>query len=438
MNYIDEYISRIPMWASKKNDLKDVRSYLEALGDPDDDMKIIHVAGTNGKGSVCSFLTSVLTTAGYTVGTFISPHLEDIRERFLFNGGSISEDIFEQAFLRVRALADEMTERGFCPPTYFEFLFYMFIVMSSRIEPDYIILETGLGGRLDATNVVRNPLITVLTSISRDHTQYLGNTIEEIAGEKAGILKENVPVVYDADDPVSERVILERAGLLDCPAYPVSKDDIRLLGRDDEGAVIALKLLRGGELTLRVPSEAEYQLINVSVAVRTLDVLNDTGLCITGNDDIINGISTSYWPGRMERVMEDVYLDGAHNSGGIEALHETIYRMQAESGRDVSVMFGAVSDKDHALMIRDLCRDLRISHVTVARIDSSRSAEEGELADEFKQVLGCPVEEFSSVRGAWHRFIEVKGDSLAFCVGSLYLVGEVKTILREEKENDRL
>lgn len=197
MSAVEEYLERIPMWAAKKNSLEDVRAYLEEMGSPDRGMKIIHVAGTNGKGSVCSYLTSMLTETGYKVGTFISPHLEEIRERFLMNGDLVREDTYERAFYRVKELSEKMVEKGYQPPTYFEFLFYMCMAVNEQCKPDFVILETGLGGRLDVTNVVEHPVLTVITSISMDHMQYLGNTIEEIAGEKAGILKPGVPVVYD-------------------------------------------------------------------------------------------------------------------------------------------------------------------------------------------------------------------------------------------------
>ena len=146
MSEAEQYLNHIPMWASKKNTLEDIRAYLEELGNPDRFMKIIHVAGTNGKGSVCAFLTSVLSGAGYEVGTFVSPHLEETRERFLFNGEKVSEQIFEQAWKTVLELSQNMAGKGYYPPTYFEFLFYMFLVICKEKKPDFVILETGLGG----------------------------------------------------------------------------------------------------------------------------------------------------------------------------------------------------------------------------------------------------------------------------------------------------
>ena len=181
----EAYLNRLPMWANKKNSLKDIRIFLDQMGGPDRKIPAIHVAGTNGKGSVCAFMTSVLKKAGLRTGTFISPHLVEIRERFLINGEPAEKNAFEEAFETVKKQAEHMVEEGFCHPTFFEFLFYMAMVLFAREKVDVMVIETGLGGRLDATNVLESPKVCVITSISRDHMQYLGNTVSEIAGEKA-------------------------------------------------------------------------------------------------------------------------------------------------------------------------------------------------------------------------------------------------------------
>lgn len=459
MMNVKEYLERIPLWADKKNGLNSIRGFLEEMGNPDEGMRTIHVAGTNGKGSVCQYMTSVLCQAGFRVGTFVSPHLEDIRERFLICGKSVGEDWFEKAFWQVKQLAEDMAGKGYAPPTYFEFLFYMFMVMMREYRPDFVILETGLGGRLDTTNVVRKPILTVLTSISMDHMQYLGNTIEEIAAEKAGILKEHVPVVYDDSCPESRMVIGKRAGKLGCRQVPVGQGDYTFVRRDEEGILIGMGTASWGDLLVKIPSQAEYQMMNTAVAVRALDVLAEElkgekaggrpevkgsrqqdfdGLLKNWRLDkggcVVRGIGVSYWPGRMEQVLEGVYLDGAHNAGGVEALNRTIRRMQKETKRPVSVMFGAVSDKDHHQMIRTLCDGVDISQVVIAHMDTKRSAECGELEQEFRQILKCPIQVFPAVGQALEYFLETRGDSLAFCAGSLYLVGEVKALLESDRD----
>ncbi len=424
----EQFLNNIPMWASKKNTLEAVRDFLGELGNPDESIKIIHIAGTNGKGSVCSYLTSILTKAGYKVSTFISPHLITTKERFLTDGEPADDTAFCQAFERVRELSSTMTARGYEPPTYFEFLFYMFMVMCALEKPDFAVLETGLGGLLDTTNVVRRPVLTVITSISMDHMQYLGDTMEKISRQKAGIIKQGVPLVYDDTCPESSRIFRERARELGCRAYPVSRNNYTLIKRHKTYTELTVKT-QTGSLDIRLPSKADYQMINSTLAVTGAVTLLETGAAAIRPRHIVQGIQESFWPGRMEEVLPDVYLDGAHNQGGMEALACTIERMQKETGKQVSLMFGVVSDKEYHKMIQELCRHLDISHVTIARMDTERSAGEGELAREFKERLNCPVETFGTVREAWEHFLAAKGQGLAFCAGSLYLVGEVKALL---------
>ena len=241
---------QIPMWAKKKNTVKDVQAFLEVMGRPDRKLKVIHVAGTNGKGSVCAFLTASLNEAGVKTGTFVSPHLVDIRERFLINGQMVEETAFEESFARVKETADHMVALGYCHPTFFEFLFYMALDLFVALGVELAILETGLGGRLDATNAVEAPLACVITSISLDHTQYLGNTVEEIAGEKAGIIKWRRPVIFDATLPVVLPVIEGRAFILESPRYPVSECDWEILEGSEDGFAMLVK--RKGEQPLNV------------------------------------------------------------------------------------------------------------------------------------------------------------------------------------------
>lgn len=432
---IEEYLNQIPMWATKKNSLEDIRAYMEELGNPDDSMRIIHVAGTNGKGSVCAFLTSVLTESGYTVGTFVSPHLEETRERFLFNGEMVAYKEYEQSFLKVKKLAETMTERGYEPPTYFEFLFYMSMVINASLRPDYVVLETGLGGRLDATNVIRRPAAVVITSVSMDHMEYLGNTIEEIAWEKAGIIKPGCPVIYDNNYPEVSGVITARAKELGCPVYPASRKDYAVMERGEEYTRMSVRNSDGGQLIVDVPSIADYQLMNVVVAIQTLGILRKSTRIFMTTGDIVAGIRRSYWPGRMEQVLPGVYLDGAHNEGAIDALVQTIILLEQETGKKIHLLFAAVSDKEYTRMIERLSEEVELASVSVARMKTDRGVEPEILVEEFKKLVHCPVEAFDSAEEAFDHLLAVKKEDYAFCVGSLYLVGEIKQILRR-KEHD--
>jgi dihydrofolate synthase/folylpolyglutamate synthase len=216
---IVEYILCIPKF-TKKNTMEDTRAFYEFLGCPGEQKKIIHVAGTNGKGSVCAFLNQIFVEGGYSVGMFTSPHLIYIEERFQVNGKQMSTDIFEKIFLLLQKnLKEYQKYKPEFHPTFFEFLFFMGMLFFKNENVDYIILETGLGGRLDATNIIRNPEICVITKIDLDHTEYLGDTLKEIAFEKAGIIKEGTPVlVWNENEEVAD-VIRNQASKKNADIY---------------------------------------------------------------------------------------------------------------------------------------------------------------------------------------------------------------------------
>ncbi|MCI6887260.1 MAG: bifunctional folylpolyglutamate synthase/dihydrofolate synthase [Lachnospiraceae bacterium] len=403
------YLDQIPFWTRKKNTLDAVGDFLKALGDPQKRMKIIHVAGTNGKGSVCADLTAILTQAGYRVGTFISPHLVDVKERFLLNGRQISEEAFEAGFCRVRAVTEAMMEQGYCHPTFFEFVFLMAMTIYGELQPDFVVLETGLGGRLDTTNAVDRPVVCVITSISLDHTMYLGDTIAKIASEKAGIIKPGIPIIFDDNQPEASAVIRAKAMEVHAPAYPV-----------------------GEEKSYRdVKFVAPYQAMNAALAVEVLRVLNLPGIT---DKTCRKGLEQVHWPGRMEQVEPDIWLDGAHNPGGIRAFIRAVKETAAgkASGEQLHLLFAAVSDKDYHEMIRMLCRELPLSRVTVVHLSSERGLDPEILADQFRSAGCAQVEAFGNTKEALHAAIAGKGSGdRLYVVGSLYLIGEIKKLLQE-------
>lgn len=402
------YLDQIPFWTRKKNTLDAVRDFLKEMGNPQEHLKIIHVAGTNGKGSVCADLTAILKEAGYQVGTFTSPHLEDIRERFRFDGELVSEELFEESFQRVKSVVDVMLERGYCHPTFFEFVFLMAMDMYGKRRPDYVIMETGLGGRLDTTNAILHPIACVITSISLDHTAYLGETIPQIASEKAGIIKPGVPVVFDDNQPEASAVIQEKAAELQTPAFAVSE----------------------AQRYQNVSFAAPYQAMNAALAVKVLEVLNIPKVteitCQTG-------LSRVYWPGRMEQVKDGIWLDGAHNPGGIQAFIRTLKMCQDK--RSLHLLFAAVSDKDYQEMIRMLCRELSPERVTVAHLSSERGLDREILKQQFQET-GCQqVEAYETVEEALQAALHHKTEQdRLYMVGSLYLIGEIKKLLRNDTE----
>lgn len=223
-----EFLYGIPKF-TKKHSLAHTKHFMELLGNPGNHCKVIHVAGSNGKGSVCCFLYHMLLSEGKTVGLFTSPHLMDVRERFQLNGDLCSEEQFLSAYARVKKTAEELDQKGLGYPTFFEFIFAMGMVLFAEAQVEYVVLETGLGGRLDATNSFADPVLSIITSISLEHTEILGDTIAQIAGEKAGIIKPGVPVVFDANDPEASAVIRAHAGEMHSPCTALEKKMFQIL-----------------------------------------------------------------------------------------------------------------------------------------------------------------------------------------------------------------
>ena len=323
MNYEEAvaYIEDIPRFTTK-NSLDHTRECLRRLGDPQKKFRVIHVAGTNGKGSTCAFITSVLREAGYSCGLFTSPHLVEINERFQINEEVIDDDTFLCAFEKVKKLSDELVAEGSYHPTYFETLLLMGMVIFAEAGVDYVTLETGLGGRLDATTAVEDPAACVITSISLDHMQYLGNTVSEIAGEKAGIMVPGVPVIYDGNDPDAAVVMRENAEKLGCPYYELKREDTEIHKITKDGIRFSLKDKTYGDTVFDIPFIARYQVMNAALAVKTIQVLENQ--IPVSLEALKAGMAKTRWQGRMETVLPGVIVDGAHNEEAIEAFCHTL------------------------------------------------------------------------------------------------------------------
>lgn len=436
MNYEEAvaYIEETPKFTTK-NKLSHTKKCLERLGDPQKKFKVIHVAGTNGKGSTCAFLTSIFREAGYSCGLFTSPHLVVINERFQINEKNIDNDTFLRAFEKVKALADELTAEGDYHPTYFEMLFLMGMVIFAEAGVDYVMLETGLGGRLDATTAVEDPVACVITSISFDHMQYLGNTIAEIAAEKAGIIVPGVPVIYDGNDPEAAEVIRKTAEKLGSPAYEVKRADAEILQNTRSGIDFSLRNGYYGNTVFSIPFIAGYQVMNAALVLKTAEVLREQ--VHLSEEAVRLGLSETRWQGRMETVLPGVIVDGAHNEDGVEKFVETAEHFQKDF--PLTLLFSAVDDKDYTDMIRTVLSRIRFRHVVVTQVGGYRKVPAERLAEIFREE-GCPsAEACEDVEGAFAKALQEKGeDGMLFCVGSLYLVGEIKALLLKDgykKEN---
>ena len=420
-----QYIEDIPKFTTK-NKLEHTRHCLDLLGNPDEGKKIIHVAGTNGKGSVCAFISTMLEAGGYKCGLFTSPHLVKINERFQINEEMVSDETFLEVFCQVKELADSLVEKGDYHPTYFEFLFLMGMLIFEKEKVDYIVLETGLGGRLDATNSVRNPLACVITSISLDHVEYLGNTIPEIAGEKAGIIKPGVPVVFDGNNPEAAEVIRTRADSLECPWYEIKEDSQQMKDYTPEGIRFIADSMVYGPTELFIPFIARYQMMNAALALETMGVLKNNHHL--EKDDVIRGMKNTRWQGRMETILPGVIVDGAHNEDGIAKFVETVEYFQKDY--PITLLFSTVSDKDFRDMIDEICHGLHFSNVITTEIWGSRKQSARELAELFREK-GCENVYLEPDPGkAFDMAYAKKGRGLLFVAGSLYLAGEIKDYVR--------
>ena len=426
MNYTEavDYIETIPKF-TVKHPPEHTRELLSRLGNPQEGIKIIHVAGTNGKGSVCAYLNAMLLAGGKKTGLFTSPHLVCINERFQINGEDVSDEQFLDAFLKVEKAAKEYEAEGEGHPSYFETLFLMGMLIFKEAGVEYLVMETGLGGRLDATNVVEKPLACIITSISRDHTEYLGDTLEAIAGEKAGIIKAGVPVIYDASQPGPASVIAAKAKEMGSPAWPMEPSFYEMKTQSREGITFTFAYPGGEKAELAIPYVAKYQMMNASLAFYTMHILQDVH--DIPKNVLAEGLSKIKWPCRMEMAAPGVIIDGAHNEDGIAQFVSTAGYFAKEN--EITILFTAVADKHYHEMIGEICEGIHPSHVVATQIDGSRVVPAEVLAEDFRKAGCTDVCAEPEIGAVYEKALGKKGSGMLFCVGSLYLAGELKAYL---------
>ena len=426
MNYTEavDYIETIPKF-TVKHPPEHTRELLSRLGNPQEGIKIIHVAGTNGKGSVCAYLNAMLLAGGKKTGLFTSPHLVRINERFQIFGEDVSDEQFLDAFLKVEKAAKEYEAEGEGHPSYFETLFLMGMLIFKEAGVEYLVMETGLGGRLDATNVVEKPLACIITSISRDHTEYLGDTLEAIAGEKAGIIKAGVPVIYDASQPGPASVIAAKAKEMGSPAWPMEPSFYEMKTQSREGITFTFAYPGGEKAELAIPYVAKYQMMNASLAFYTMHILQDVH--DIPKNVLAEGLSKIKWPCRMEMAAPGVIIDGAHNEDGIAQFVSTAGYFAKEN--EITILFTAVADKHYHEMIGEICEGIHPSHVVATQIDGSRVVPAEVLAEDFRKAGCTDVCAEPEIGAAYEKALGKKGSGMLFCVGSLYLAGELKAYL---------
>ena len=398
--------------------LERVAALLEALGAPHHAGRFVHVAGTNGKGSVCAMIESGLRAAGFRTGLFTSPHLLEPTERIRIGGVPISPARFAEAFERVHAAAEGLLEAGRIDlhPTYFETVAAMAFLVFREEAVDWAVLETGLGGRLDATNVVA-PLLTAVTPVDFDHEALLGRGLEAIAGEKAGILKPGVPAVFARQRPEAAAVLEARAAALGVPVARTSDWTVRDLELDPGGSRFTASGPAALRLECRLPGE--HQVENALAAAAALVGLRVPAAAIE------RGIAAARWPGRLERVAErpDIILDGAHNPAGARALAAYIDRFY--TGRTVWMLYGAMRDKAIAEVGGVLFP--RAAHLLATAPAQDRAARPETIVEMADHPRARAVPNLAEALAIARREA-APGDAI-FVTGSLFLVAEAEALL---------
>jgi len=451
----EKYLNDTPRF-TVKHTIKETREFLELMGSPDRNMKIIHVAGTNGKGSTCAYLSSVLCEAGISNALFTSPHLVDICERFKINGVDMTHDEFSECFNHIYNMLDwEALERdeGY-HPSYFEFLFFMAMDYFSAKNIEWCILETGLGGMLDATNSVHHKEVAVITRIGLDHMEYLGSTIAEIAGQKAGILMRGVPLVYNDYVPEASEAIREIFEKVNAINDESEKQHIETSGEetDEKNPIcyavgenillfceftsekVAFSLADGYYKTVWVGLDtvATYQAENASLAIRAIEA---AGLCDKISDKVlIEGLKKCHWSGRMEEIIPNVFIDGAHNPDGIRAFLETVSQDGLDKSKR-SLLFGVVADKNFYRMIEELVESDYFSEMTITPLHTKRSADISQLREALAKYDSISVTIAQDPEQGLREMLLARGNDNGrriYVAGSLYLVGEIKKAFKDE------
>jgi dihydrofolate synthase / folylpolyglutamate synthase len=412
--------------AAAKFDLENISVLGERLGSPQRAYPSAHIAGTNGKGSTAAFLESILRHAGLRTGLNTSPHLEKINERIRINGEEISDEAFAETLTHIQLLIEELLAAGKlrAHPTYFECVTAMAFEYFTREHVDFAVFEVGLGGRLDATNIL-SPVVTIITRIDFDHENFLGHSLGEIAAEKAGILKPGVPLVLAGQPPEAREVILNRAKNLRCTVIEPSQvfriDQESMQNGCMRGRIIEKDSGKIFEIAPSLPGR--FQLQNALNAIAAARLLHSRGIQII-DDAITQGIANTIWPGRLEKLQSspDVYCDGAHNPGAARELAH--FLEQNFPGRKIWLIYAALRDK-----AVDEVAGLLFPHaarVTFTAPNTSRAVSAAQLAE----IAGHHASHFSVIpdaeRAFEHALAEAAPEDAIFITGSLYLVGQIR------------
>jgi dihydrofolate synthase/folylpolyglutamate synthase len=399
--------------------LETIKGVLNALGNPQNNFVSIHVAGTNGKGSVAAALSSILHASGYKVGLYTSPHLVRFNERICINNRHISDADVVKSFKAV-----QQVHHGNRSPTFFEFATAMALYEFGRQGVDWAVIETGMGGRFDATNVIQ-PAISIITNVSMEHRDYLGNTLARIAREKAGIIKRRAPVVTAIKQKQAQAVVLRTAAKKSAPLYVLGKNfKVRRQGAGE----FSYYGIENTWHNMHTPLLGHYQVENAALAIAACELLNKDSAEIS-RKNIQDGLSKTRWPGRLEIVSDNpcVILDGAHNL--IAARNLSKYLSENLAHRRITLVVGILDDKPYGAMLKSLLPVC--SRVIVTRAKTERALAPQRLYAAAEKIIS-DVTMIPEVAAAARQAIETAGSDDVICIaGSLYVVGEAKEAIEK-------
>lgn len=425
-----DYIHSTYQFGSKLG-LDNITTLLSYMDNPQDRLEYIHVAGTNGKGSTSTMIYSILRAQGYKVGLYTSPYLEVFNERIRINGENIDDASLAEVVSFVKIHVDRMLSEGCSHPTEFEIVTAVAFEYYARHKVDYVVLEVGLGGRLDSTNVIKKPLVSVITPVDLDHVEYLGDTLDKVAFEKAGIIKPDSVCVVHPQAPEAMEVIAARCQLLGTRLVVAPVEEASVQSATLEGTVFKLF-----DNAFCLKLIGDYQINNAVVAMTTAEALREAYDIEISENAVRDGLAAAAWPGRLEVMSHSplVMIDGAHNFHGASGLAAAVKRLMPN--RRIIAVVGILGDKDISGMLSVMMPLLDTVIATEPNNPRKMSAEG--LAERMESY-GKPVVIKPSISDAvaW-AFEQVNpgSDDAVLCFGSLYMIGEVRTLLRKRLWNE--
>lgn len=421
-----KYISSIGKFGSNYG-LKRTFRLLELLGNPDKKLKLIHVAGTNGKGSTTAMITKVLRGMGYKVGMYTSPYIEEFEERIQINGENIPKEKLVSLLVEVKEAVEKVIKEGYDHPTQFEILTALMFLYFYREKVDYGVVEVGLGGALDSTNVL-TPIVSVITSISYDHMNILGDTIEEIAEQKAGIIKEGIPVVVYPEEKNVQDVIVKKAEEMNSRIRLVQKNSVKLLNinRDDMYQEVQVSTMKN-DYKVKLPLLGAHQMLNLAVVLNTIEVIFE------GQNEKLNvklvekSLEDVEWKGRLEVLNKKplIVIDGAHNIDGIKSLTYNVNKYFKY--KNMILLLGILADKQVDEMIKEIVPFAEKVYALTPHSDRAQLSQElkNKIVKYNKNVIAIESYEEAVSKA----ISEADEDDLILISGSLYMIGDMRKIL---------